>query len=91
MYDNLFILLFLFHQIFFMNKCTYIELFAGVGGFHIGLDRGGEGFFKCIMANQWEPGIKDQFAAEIYRKRFPDDLLINDDIVKFLEKTLKQI
>jgi len=65
-----------------MDKCRYIELFAGVGGFHIGLDRADKDFFKCVMANQWEPGAKDQFAANIYRQRFPDDLLINDDICK---------
>lgn len=65
-----------------MEKCRYIELFAGVGGFHVGLDRADRDFFKCVMANQWEPGAKDQFAANIYRKRFPDDLLINDDICK---------
>ena len=65
-----------------MRECGYIELFAGVGGFHVGLDRAGKDFFKCVMANQWEPGSKDQFAANIYRKRFPDDLLINDDICK---------
>lgn len=63
-----------------MEKCRYIELFAGVGGFHVGLDRADRDFFKCVMANQWEPGLKDQFAANIYRKRFPDDLLINDDV-----------
>ena len=65
-----------------MEKCRYIELFAGVGGFHVGLDRADRDFFKCVMANQWEPGLKDQFAANIYRKRFPNDLLINDDICK---------
>ena len=74
--------------IFFMDKCTYIELFAGVGGLHIGLDRGGDGFFKCAMANQWEPSSKDQFAANIYKKRFPDDLLINDDICKISGKDI---
>jgi len=63
-----------------MKECRYIELFAGVGGFHVGLDRADKDFFKCVMANQWEPGSKDQFAADIYRKRFPDDLLINDDV-----------
>lgn len=63
-----------------MVKCRYIELFAGVGGFHIGLDRADKDFFQCVMANQWEPGAKDQFAADIYKKRFPDDLLINDDV-----------
>lgn len=63
-----------------MKECRYIELFAGVGGFHVGLDRADKDFFKCVMANQWEPGAKDQFAADIYRKRFPNDLLINDDV-----------
>ena len=53
-----------------MNECRYIELFAGVGGFHVGLDRSDKDFYKCVMANQWEPGTKDQFAANIYRKRF---------------------
>lgn len=63
-----------------MEKCRYIELFAGVGGFHVGLDRADGDFFKCAMANQWEPDAKDQFAANIYKERFPNDLLINDDV-----------
>ena len=63
-----------------MEKCRYIELFAGVGGFHVGLDRADKDFFKCVMANQWEPGANDQFAANIYKQRFPDDVLINDDV-----------
>ncbi len=72
-----------------MDKCRYIELFAGVGGFHIGLDRSDKDFYKCVMANQWEPSSKDQFAANIYRKRFPNDLLINDDICKVSGKELE--
>ena len=72
-----------------MEKCRYIELFAGVGGFHVGLDMADRNFFKCVMANQWEPGAKDQFAANIYRKRFPDDFLINDDICKVSGKDLE--
>lgn len=63
-----------------MKTCNYIELFAGVGGFHIGLDNANKDFFKCVLANQWEPSVKDQFAANIYKQRFPDDYLINDDI-----------
>lgn len=65
-----------------MDKCRYIELFAGVGGFHVGLDRADKEFYQCVMANQWEQSSKDQFAANIYKKRFPDVLLINDDINK---------
>jgi len=72
-----------------MEKCRYIELFAGVGGFHVGLDRADKDFFKCVMANQWEPGAKDQFAANIYKERFPDDELINDDICKVSGKDLE--
>ena len=72
-----------------MEKCRYIELFAGVGGFYVGLDRSDKDFYKCVMANQWEPGTKDQFAANIYRKRFPNDLLINDDICKVSGKELE--
>ena len=56
-----------------MKTCNYIELFAGVGGFHIGLDNANKDFFKCVLANQWEPSVKDQFAANIYKQRFPDD------------------
>ena len=63
-----------------MEKCRYIELFAGVGGFHVGLDRASKDFYKCVLANQWEPGARDQFAANIYRKRFPNDNLINEDV-----------
>ena len=71
-----------------MKNCRYIELFAGVGGFHVGLDRAGGDFYKCVLANQWEPGMRDQFAANIYKKRFPGDLLINDDICKVSGESL---
>lgn len=71
-----------------MNKIRYIELFAGVGGFHVGLDRADGDFFQCVMANQWEPGSRDQFAANIYKERFPNENLINDDICKVSAKDI---
>lgn len=46
-----------------------IELFAGVGGFRIGLERASEKF-KTVWNNQWEPSTKRQDASIVYQKRF---------------------
>ncbi|MBP8872332.1 MAG: DNA cytosine methyltransferase, partial [Bacteroides sp.] len=44
-----------------------VELFAGVGGFRVGLERCSERF-KTIWANQWEPGQAGQWAYKCYSK-----------------------
>lgn len=46
-----------------------VELFAGVGGFRLGLEKSG---WKTIWANQWEPATRGQPAAECYLKHYPD-------------------
>jgi DNA (cytosine-5)-methyltransferase 1 len=46
-----------------------IELFAGVGGFRIGLERASSKY-EVVWANQWEPGTKTQHAHMIYEKKF---------------------
>ena len=53
------------------------ELFAGVGGFRIGLARAG---WKTIFSNQWEPGTKVQHASDVYVARFGVDGHSNEDI-----------
>jgi DNA (cytosine-5)-methyltransferase 1 len=45
------------------------ELFAGVGGFRIGLAKSG---WKTTFSNQWEPSTKIQHASEVYLSRFGD-------------------
>ena len=62
-------------------KKTVIELFAGVGGFRVGLnnitsiDENGRavenGPFTFVWANQWEPSTKSQHAFDCYNIRFP--------------------
>lgn len=63
-----------------MDKVRVIELFAGVGGFRVGLDRADSNFFKTIWANQWEPATNIQHAAMVYEKNFGPGSVVNDDI-----------
>jgi DNA (cytosine-5)-methyltransferase 1 len=55
------------------------ELFAGVGGFRIGLARAG---WKTVFSNQWEPSTKVQHASGVYVARFGEDGHSNEDIAK---------
>lgn len=55
------------------------ELFAGVGGFHLGLSRAG---WSTIWANQWEPSRSKQDAYECYIKHFPNTETLNIDIAE---------
>lgn len=48
---------------------TICELFAGVGGFHLGFDRTNSGW-KTVWFNQWEPKGKKQDAYDCYIKHF---------------------
>ena len=54
-----------------------VELFAGVGGFHVALREAG---WDVIWANQWEPSTKTQHAADCYRAHFGSNILVNEDI-----------
>jgi len=61
------------------DKIRVIELFAGVGGFRLGLERASERF-DVIWSNQWEPSTKVQHASDIYVKNFGEEGHHNEDI-----------
>ena len=56
-----------------------VELFAGVGGFRIGLE-GASDAYQTIWNSQWEPSTKHQDASLAYRARFGSVGHSNKDI-----------
>ena len=82
------------------NKIKVVELFAGVGGFRLGLE-GWEGKsassgykqtlnspFEVIWSNQWEPSTKIQHASMVYENRFGGKEHSNEDIAQVEVKNI---
>jgi DNA (cytosine-5)-methyltransferase 1 len=74
-----------------LNKCMTmqreisiktVELFAGVGGFRIGLERASnrKRGFQIVWSNQWEPATKTQHASDVYVRQFGYENHSNEDI-----------
>lgn len=71
---------------------TVVELFAGVGGFRVGLNdihgfnEDGKAIenrdWNFVWANQWEPSTKVQHAFDCYCTRFGNENHSNEDISK---------
>ena len=55
-----------------MAKFTFIDLFAGIGGFRLGLEGAGG---KVVFSNEW-----DQHAATTYKAWFGDNEISTEDI-----------
>ena len=69
-----------------------IELFAGVGGFRVGLEKeSNKGQFSIVWSNQWEPGTKVQSASDIYVKNFGDENHSCEDVTEVVNKRFKTI
>ncbi len=58
---------------------TAAELFAGVGGFRLALEKSG---WSTTFSNQWEPSTKAQHASSVYRARFGSSGHSSEDIAK---------
>ena len=64
-----------------MEKIKVVELFAGVGGFRIGLGNASKKY-EVVWSNQWEPATETQDASDVYVKRFGGENHSNVDIAK---------
>ena len=76
-----------------MKKIRVVELFAGVGGFRLGLDSASkkDSGYETIWSSQWEPGATTQHASDIYIQKFGNKGHSCEDIQKVIEKDFKQI
>lgn len=65
-----------------INTIKTIELFAGVGGFRVGLEnvKNDKSKFNIVWSNQWEPTTKIQHASDVYCARFGYENHLNEDI-----------
>jgi DNA (cytosine-5)-methyltransferase 1 len=63
-----------------MKKIKVAELFAGVGGFRLGLEKYNSDIFDFSFVNQWEPNKKVQHAYDCYVSHFGDHNGFNEDI-----------
>lgn len=63
------------------HNIKVVELFAGVGGFRIGLE-GASDAYETIWNNQWEPSTVRQDASLVYQARFGSKGHSNEDINK---------
>lgn len=63
-----------------------MELFAGVGGFRVGLENANKDLesdaFKVIWSNQWDPDLKRQYANDIYIRHWGEEGHSSIDIAK---------
>ena len=63
-----------------------VELFAGVGGFRLGLESIPGSEYNIVFSNQWEPSTKRQHANEVYEFRFGTTCHSGEDISKVVER-----
>lgn len=61
------------------HQIKVVELFAGVGGFRIGLE-GASDAYETVWNNQWEPSTQHQDASLVYQARFGRKGHCNKDI-----------
>lgn len=76
-----------------MKEIRIVELFAGVGGFRLGLEKASNSKtkYKVVWSSQWEPGAKKQYASDIYISHFGDKGHSCEDIQEVVAKDFKSI
>ena len=63
-----------------MKDLTFAEMFSGVGGFRLGLERSG---WQCVWAND-----SDKYANQVYKKKFGNEELVEGDVREIRAKAI---
>jgi DNA (cytosine-5)-methyltransferase 1 len=71
------------------NKLKVAELFAGVGGFRLGLEKYNN--YEIVWSNQWEPSTKVQHASMVYENKFGKENHSNEDINEVVIRNVEEI
>ncbi|OHW61260.1 modification methylase HhaI [Andreesenia angusta] len=67
-------------------KKRVVELFAGVGGFRVGLEKASEDF-EFVWANQWEPSRKSQDAFNCYISHYGESEMHSNEDIESVDKS----
>jgi len=71
------------------KKLKVAELFAGVGGFRLGLEKLNK--YSIVWSNQWEPSTKLQHASMVYENKFGSKNHSNEDINEVVTRNVEDI
>ena len=70
------------------KKIKVVELFAGVGGFRLGLEKSN---YKVVWSNQYEPSTNMQHASMVYKARFGKANHSNEKIQDVVTRNVEEI
>ena len=71
------------------NKLKVAELFAGVGGFRLGLEKFKK--YDIVWSNQWEPSTKMQHASLVYENQFGKKNHSNEDLNEVVMRNVEEV
>jgi len=71
------------------NKLKVAELFAGVGGFRLGLEKFEK--YDIVWSNQWEPSTKMQHASLVYENQFGNKNHSNEDLNEVVMRNVEEV
>ena len=71
------------------NKIKVAELFAGVGGFRLGLEKSNN--YDIVWSNQYEPSTNVQHASMVYENKFGKDNHSNEDLNEVVKRDIEEI